>query len=111
MAISHDDGQTPAAVDEIDSRESAEINGVTTEAPGKEVEVETSRDDGGGIDTGVNDGEPPENGDLKDAQLSDADRKLDAVYGDHVHQNPGQHLHAGIAEVSGNSDSHARLFD
>ena len=44
------------------------------------------------------DGEPPENGDLEDAQLSDADRKLDAVYGDHVHQNPGQHLHAGIAE-------------
>ena len=29
-------------------------------------------------------------GDLPGATISDADRLLDTVYGDHVHQNPGQ---------------------
>ena len=39
-----------------------------------------------------------EQSDLVNAVLSDADRKLDAVYRDHVHKNTGQNLHAGIAD-------------
>ena len=37
-------------------------------------------------------------GDLPGASISAADQLLDAVYGDHVHQNPGTHLDGGIAD-------------
>jgi hypothetical protein len=37
-------------------------------------------------------------GDLPGANLTDADRMMDKVYGDHVHQNPGKHLDGGIAD-------------
>ena len=36
-------------------------------------------------------------GDLPGATILAADRLLDTVYGDHVHQNLGQHLDGGIA--------------
>jgi hypothetical protein len=32
------------------------------------------------------------------AKILEADLKLDKVYGDHVHQNSGQHLNSGITE-------------
>jgi hypothetical protein len=35
---------------------------------------------------------------LYDAIISDVDLLMDKVYGDHVHQNPGQHLHGGIED-------------
>jgi hypothetical protein len=38
-----------------------------------------------------------EDGDVPRSSLSDADQKMDKVYGDHVHQNPGTHLSGGIA--------------
>jgi hypothetical protein len=37
-------------------------------------------------------------GDLPGAALSGADRMMDDVYGDHVHQNPGAHLDGGITD-------------
>jgi hypothetical protein len=37
-------------------------------------------------------------GDLPGNKLSDADRMLDTVYGDHVHQNAGQHLNGGVED-------------
>ncbi len=37
-------------------------------------------------------------GDLPDIELSDADRMMDKVYGDHVHQNPGTHLSGDIPD-------------
>jgi hypothetical protein len=37
-------------------------------------------------------------GDLPGATISEADLKLDEVYGDHVHQNSGQHLDGGITD-------------
>jgi hypothetical protein len=37
-------------------------------------------------------------GDLPGATISDADRLLNKVYGDYVHQNPGTHLDGGIAD-------------
>ena len=37
-------------------------------------------------------------GDLPGAILSDADRLMDKVYGDHVHQNDGTHLDGGITD-------------
>ena len=37
-------------------------------------------------------------GDLPDIELSDADRLMDKVYGDHVHQNPGTHLSGDIPD-------------
>jgi hypothetical protein len=37
-------------------------------------------------------------GDLPGAIISDADLQLYGVYGDYVHQNPGQHLDGGIAD-------------
>ena len=37
-------------------------------------------------------------GDLPGAKISGADLKLDEVYGDHVHQNSGQHLDGGITD-------------
>ena len=36
--------------------------------------------------------------DLPDFVFTDIDRKMDAVYGDHVHQNDGTHLNGGIAD-------------
>jgi len=37
-------------------------------------------------------------GDLPGAVISEVDRKMDEVYGDHVHQNPGTHLDGGISD-------------
>ena len=37
-------------------------------------------------------------GDLPDIELSDADRLMDKVYGDHVHQNPGTHLDGRVTD-------------
>jgi hypothetical protein len=42
--------------------------------------------------------EEQEIGDLPDIHLSDADRMMDKVYGDHVHQNPGTHLRGDIPD-------------
>ena len=42
--------------------------------------------------------EEQEIGDLPDIELSDADRMMDKVYGDHVHQNPGTHLSGDIPD-------------
>jgi hypothetical protein len=39
-----------------------------------------------------------EDSDIPEATLSNADQKMDTVYGDHVHQNPGMHLTGGIAD-------------
>ena len=37
-------------------------------------------------------------GNLPSATISEADRMMDKVYGDHVHQNDGTHLDSGIAD-------------
>jgi hypothetical protein len=37
-------------------------------------------------------------GDLPDYVITDADIKLDEVYGDHVHQNSGKHLDGKVAD-------------
>jgi hypothetical protein len=39
-----------------------------------------------------------EDGDVPGSSLSDADQKMDKVYGDHIHHNPGTHLSGGIAD-------------
>ena len=36
--------------------------------------------------------------DLPDYVITDRDRMMDGVYGDHVHQNDGTHLNGGIAD-------------
>jgi hypothetical protein len=59
----------------VDSREEPQEGGTVEENGETEIEQE---------------------GDLPGATLSDADRMLHAVYGDYVHQNPGQHLNGGI---------------
>ena len=88
-----------AVVGEIDPRGSAVTEDISnTDATRTGADVEISRDDGGGLENRVEAGASLENGDLEDTVLSDADRKLDAIYGDYVHQNPGQNLHAGIAD-------------
>ena len=65
-------------------------------------EAEASRDkaESGGQDRPAANPHPEErqNGDLPDAILSEADRMIDKVFGDHVHQNPGTHLDGGIAD-------------
>lgn len=50
------------------------------------------------VGTGQDGVEERRAGDLPGAVLSDADRLFDEVYGDHVHQNPGTHLHGGISD-------------
>jgi hypothetical protein len=40
----------------------------------------------------------------------EADRMMDKVYGDHVHQNPGTHLDGGIADDAKWQDYHRRLI-
>jgi hypothetical protein len=40
--------------------------------------------------------EEQEIGDLSDIELSDADRMMDKVYGDHVPQIPGTHLRGAV---------------
>jgi hypothetical protein len=42
--------------------------------------------------------EDQENGDIPgSSMLTDADQKMDMVYGDHAHQNPRTHLNGGVA--------------
>jgi hypothetical protein len=49
-------------------------------------------------------------GDLPDYIMSEADQKMNDVYeGDHVHQNPGQHLTGGVADDSVWQDYWRRL--
>jgi hypothetical protein len=49
-------------------------------------------------------------GDLPGAIISEADRMLDKVYGDHVHQNPGTHLNGGIEDDAMWQGYHRRLI-
>ena len=48
--------------------------------------------------TGKDEHHDLEDGDLPGASLSEADQKMDKVYRDHVHQNPGMHLTGGTAD-------------
>ena len=41
---------------------------------------------------------PDEGADLPGYELTAADRRLDSVYGDHIHSNDGTHLNDGIAD-------------
>ena len=41
---------------------------------------------------------PSDNSDLPGYSLTEVDRLLDKVYGDHIHQNPGTHLDGGVAD-------------
>lgn len=41
---------------------------------------------------------PPDNSDLPGYIITEMDRKLDEIYGDHIHQNPGTHLDGGVAD-------------
>jgi hypothetical protein len=36
--------------------------------------------------------------DSESGGLSEADKKMDKVHGDHVHQNPGRHLKDGVSD-------------
>ncbi len=49
-------------------------------------------------------------GDLPGATISAADLKLDTVYGDHVHQNTGQHLDGGIPDDSKFQDAKFQAY-
>jgi hypothetical protein len=49
-------------------------------------------------------------GDLPGAIVSDADRMLDKVYGDHVHENPGTYLNGGIEDDAMWQRYHRRLI-
>ena len=48
--------------------------------------------------------------DLPGAIISPANRRLDAVYGDHVHDNPGEHLDGGIEDDGVWQDFYRRLI-
>ena len=37
-------------------------------------------------------------GNLPDYIMLEADEMMDGAYGDHIHQNPGQHLNGGITD-------------
>ena len=43
-------------------------------------------------------GDPERDADLEGQPLTEADRRLIAVYGDIVHRNDGRHLHGGVAD-------------
>ena len=47
--------------------------------------------------------------DLPGATISPANRRLDTVYGDHIHDNPGEHLDGGIEDDGFWQDSYRRL--
>ena len=51
-----------------------------------------------------------ESGDLPGIILSEADGMMDAVYGDLMHQNPGQHLKDGISDDVRRQDYWRRLI-
>jgi hypothetical protein len=62
------------------------------------------------VDGGLGEVEVLNPGNFPDAIISDADRMMDKVYGDHVHQNPGTHLDGGIADDTMWQDYHRRLI-
>jgi hypothetical protein len=51
------------------------------------------------IETAKRPGIPDEPSDIAGAEISAANRKLDDVYGDHIHNNPVLHLHGGIGRA------------
>ena len=55
-------------------------------------------------------GKAMESGDLPDAIISEADGMMDKVYGDHVHQNSGQHLKDGVSDDAEWQDYWRRLI-
>jgi len=48
--------------------------------------------------------------DLSGATISPANRRLDAVYGDHVHDNPGEHIDGVIEDDGVWQDFYRRLI-
>jgi hypothetical protein len=76
--------------------------GVARDAETKPAEATPTRDetepDNGMLEQDKEQAAEQEIGDLPDIKLSDADRMMDKVYGDHVHQNPGTHLSGDIPD-------------
>jgi hypothetical protein len=74
--------------------------GVACDAETRPTEATPTRDqtepDNGMLEQDKEQAVEQEIGDLPHIQLSDADRMMDKVYGDHVHQNSGTHLSGDI---------------
>lgn len=92
---------TPKAPKE-DKKKSGVTSPITVETV-VEDEEDSRREieDGGQVQSGEGPESEPEErciGDLPGATISEVDRMLDEVYGDHVHQNPGTHLDGGISD-------------
>ena len=88
-----DESQAPAAATTPTVANSETDDKSSEEAERESVEADESRR------TPVGEEEEERNvGDLPGATIAAADRLLDTVYGDYVHQNSDQHLDGGIAD-------------
>ena len=91
------DSQSPKTQNDLPDR------GVADEAETRPAETTPTREketepDNGTLEQYKERLEEQDIGDLPDIELSDADRMMDKVYGDHVHQNPGTHLRGDIPD-------------
>jgi hypothetical protein len=62
------------------------------------------------VDGGIGEVDVLNPGDLPGAIITEVDRMMDKVYGNHIHQNPGTHLDGGIADDAKWQDYHRRLI-
>jgi hypothetical protein len=72
------------------------IDGTKTRLAEITATREETKPDNGMLEQDKEREEEQEIGDLPDIELSDADRMLDKLYGDQVHQNPGTRLSGDI---------------
>ena len=63
-----------------------------------EDEEEDAQEDAGPAAIQASGVQPDEGADLPDYTLTKANRRLDAVLGDHIHDNDGSHLDGGIRD-------------
>jgi hypothetical protein len=91
---------SPKLVEGSETQSNPPERGVIDGAKTRLAEITATREetkpDNGMLEQDKEREEEHEIGDLSDIELSDADRMLDKLYRDQVHQNPGTHLSGDI---------------
>jgi hypothetical protein len=93
-----DDVATPPQTQDNQSPDSEAVSASETSSKGTPEPEEEGREEQEIEEEEAEAEESKQNGDLPDYILTDADRMMDGVYGDHIHQNDGSHLTGGVSD-------------
>jgi hypothetical protein len=101
-----DESQAPAIATKVAAEQCEKDDSTPNETESEPVEDDDSRSTPDVVVETVE----TEDGDLPGVISSEADLELDKVYGDHVHQNAGEHLDGGIIDDAKWQNFHRRLI-